>query len=251
MRGALRLWLDHASVMVPDLGTAIEHLDRRLGLRATRSPTAPERHSRVYLDRSYLEVSADPAAPGWAASMFFLRFDDAEALREHLDAAAIAYRFDEYEGVDGVWDDVEIRIGTVPMPTLIRRTAPAAVARDWPPALGEPHRCGARSLAAVHVEVPSPAEAADAYGRLLGIDPPRASEPGVVRVPLGSGEIVLHEGGSGAIVGIVLGVHALEATREALGPWVWGMEGDVAWLDPDTAFGLRLGITERPGRGRG
>jgi hypothetical protein len=38
------------------------------------SPAAPERHSRVYLDRSYLEVSARPGGSGWSATLFFLRF---------------------------------------------------------------------------------------------------------------------------------------------------------------------------------
>ena len=90
----LRLWLDHASVAVPELAAAVEHLDRRLGLHATVSPAAPERHSRVYLDRSYLEFSVHPTGSGWEATMFFLRFSEPVALRAHLDAAGIAYGFE-------------------------------------------------------------------------------------------------------------------------------------------------------------
>lgn len=243
----LALRLDHASVAVPDLASAVEHLDRRLGLRATVSPTAPERHSRVYLDRSYLEVSVGASGGGWEASMFFLRFDDAAALRAHLDAAGIAYRFGAWEGVDGTWDDVEIRLGTVPLPTLIRRTSPADVARDWPPPLAEPHRCGARALAAVHIEVTSLAGSAEAYGRLLGTGPPMRVEAGEVRVLLASGEVVLREGGAERIAGIVLAVQDLEATRVVLGDAIADTRGGIAWVDPDAASGLRLGFTEALG----
>jgi hypothetical protein len=130
---AVPLWLDHASVAVPDLAAAVEQLGRRLGLHATVSAAAPERHSRVYLDRSYVEVSAGSRAKAWEATMFFLRFEEPRALLAHLDAAGIQHRFETYEGVDGTWDDVEVRAGTVPLPTLIRRTAPARS-----PATGRP-----------------------------------------------------------------------------------------------------------------
>jgi len=243
----LALWLDHASVAVRDLAGAVERLERRLGLRATVSPAAPERHSRVYLDRSYLEVSVGETGGGWEASMFFLRFDDPAALRAHLDGAGIEYRFGDYEGVDGTWDDVEAHLGSVPLPTLIRRTAPAAVAGDWPPPLAEPHRCGARALAAVHVEVSSLAGSAEAYGRLLGTGPPRPAEAGEVRVPLASGEVVLREGGVDRIAGIVLSVGDLEATRAALGDAIADTRDGIAWVDPEAASGLPLGFTD--GRG--
>lgn len=244
------LRLDHASVAVPDLAAAVEHLDRRLGLRASVSPEAPGRHSRVYLHRSYLEVSAGSGA-GWEATLFFLRFDDPVALRAHLDDVGIAYRFSDYEGVDGTWDDVEIRAGTVPLPILVRRTAPPAVARDWPPALVRTHPCGARTLAAVHVEVPSIEEAAEAYRRLLGAeqvawaDNERRAQ-GKASVRLASGEIVLHEGISGGGLGLVLGVPSLATTRTALEGRLAGTDENVAWLDPDETFGLRLGFAEPP-----
>ena len=243
---AIPLWLDHASIAVPDLAAAVERLDERLGLRATVSPAAPERHSRVYLDRSYLEVSVGPtSADHWQATMFFLRFEDPVVLRAHLDAAAIAYRFDEYGGVDGTWDDIETGVVDPSLSTLIRRTAPPDVARDWPPALAEPHRCGARSLAQVHVEVSALDEAAQGYRRLLGSAEAVASEPERVRVGLASGELVLHEGDSDAIVGVVLGVPSLDATRAALGGLLGPSEQGVAWVDPAETFGLRLGFTER------
>jgi hypothetical protein len=241
------LWLDHASVAVPDLATAVEHLGRHLGLHATVSPDAPERHSRVYLDRSYLEVSAGSAGGGWEATMFFLRFEDPDALRAHLDAAGIAYSFGVYEGVDGTWDDVEIDVVAPSLSTLIRRTAPLEVARDWPPALPESHRCGASVLAEVHVQVPSVDGAVGAYRKLLGAGEPSPPEAGTARVALSSGEVVLHEGGSWAIVGIVLGVGSLDETRAALGQRLGRADGRVAWLDPAESFGLRLGFAELRG----
>jgi hypothetical protein len=246
-RVALRL--DHASVAVPDLAAAVEHLDRRLGLRASVSPEAPGHHSRVYLHRSYLEVSAGSAGAGWEATLFFLRFHDPVVLRTHLDDVGMAYRFRDYEGVDGTWDDVEIRAGTVPLPTLVRRTAPPAVARDWPPALVQTHSCGARTLAAVHVEVPSIGEAVEAYRRLMGAeqvtwaDNERRAQ-GKASVRLVSGEIVLREGVSGGGLGLVLGVPSLATTRTALEGRVAWMDENVAWLDPDETFGLRLGFAE-------
>lgn len=237
------VWLDHASILVPDLTAAVDHLDRRLGLRATVSPAAPTRHSRVHLHRSYLEVSAGSRDGRWHPTMFFLRFDDPDALRAHLETTSIEYRWSEYQGVDGTWDDVELRIGAVPLPTLIRRTAPSDVARDWPPALGEPHRCGARTLAAVHVEVPSVGEALEAYGRLLGRQPERPVR-GPAHVSLVTGEVVLHEDRGGRISGIVLGVSSLDQTRDALrAPLVETRDG-VAWRDPEGAFGVRLGFAE-------
>lgn len=45
MRRNSPLRLDHALVVEPDLPAAVEHLVRRLGLRATMSPQARDRHS--------------------------------------------------------------------------------------------------------------------------------------------------------------------------------------------------------------
>lgn len=237
------VWLDHASISVPDLAAAVEHLDRRLGLRATVSPAAPQRHGRVHLHRSYLEVSAGSSDERWHATMSFLRFEDPDGLRAHLDGAGITYRWSEYVGVDGTWDDVEVRVGDMPLPTLIRRTSPPEIARDWPPALAEAHPCGAHTLDAVHVEVPSVAVALRAYGRLLGRDlPPAASGP--TRVPLASGHLVLREGDAGRIAGVVLGVGSLERTRDALTAALRETEDGAAWLDPRDTFGLRLGFAE-------
>lgn len=234
-------------MQVPQLAAAVAHLEW-LGLRATVSPAAPDRHSRVHLDRSYLEVSARPGGSGWSATLFFLRFDDPEALRAHLEAAGLAYRFGKYEGVDGTWDDVEIDAGSVPLPILVRRTAPPEVARNWPPALAEPHRCGARTLAEVHVGVRTLGETLGAYGRLLGLGPegiPEAvADPrsGRMRValPLASGRVVLLDGGTGEVERIALGVASLEGVDDE---HLVRYEGDpVRWLDPRETFGLELGF---------
>jgi hypothetical protein len=242
------LRLDHASVAVPDLAAAVEHLDRRLGLRATVSPGASDRHGRVYLDRSYLEVATKSAGRRWEASVFFLRFEDPLALRAHLDTVGIAHRFGEYEGVDGTWDDVELDAGPVPMPILVRRTAPPAVARDWPPALPEPHACGAVALAEVHVDVPRLDEALEAYRRLVGVAGTSTGtaerDEGRACVPLDTGRIVLHEAGRGGGLGLVIGVRELAATRAAIPARLGPAKDSIAWLDPHDTFGLRLGFAE-------
>jgi hypothetical protein len=243
---SLELRLDHASVEVPDLEVAVSRLDR-LGLRATVTPEAPDRHSRVYLDRSYVEVAAG-SGPGWRTSLFFLRFDDPSPLREHLESVGIEYRFGEYRGVDGTWDDVEIRAGSVPLPILARRTAPADVARRWPPPLGPPHRCGARELVAVHVAVPSLDEAVEVYGALAGSDPIASNDRSgrrIARLRLASGEIVLEEQrSSDAPLGLVLGVVSIASTRAALERRTRAKTGNVVWLDPRETNGLRLGFVE-------
>jgi catechol 2,3-dioxygenase-like lactoylglutathione lyase family enzyme len=249
-RGAaatMELRLDHASVEVPNLADAVRRLDRLLGLRVTVSPQAPERHGRIYLDRAYLEVAADPDVPAWEVTHFFLRFSDPTWLRAHLDGAGLGYRYQVYRGVDGRWDDIELDIGDVPVPILVRRTAPAAVARDWPPPLGWPHRCGAFTLAAVHIPVASIQQAAGVYARLLGVALPRVVSgpgPGQLRTAfdLGSGSIVLREGAERRAV--VLGVASLELSRTALSQVLLIDDDGVAWLDPSTTSNLRIGLVE-------
>ncbi len=250
MNGPVPLWLDHVSVQVPELPSAIEHLDRRLGLRATPSPSAPERHSRLHLHRSYVEIAARPGGAGWSATLFFLRFEDPVRLRAHLETVGLASDLGSYEGVDGIWDDVGIQAGPVPMPVLVRRTSPAEIARDWPPALGEPHRCGARTLAEVHVGVPSLAEALEPYGRLLGTEAPapivdpRSGRPRAT-FDLAGGRVALLDGGVGEVERIVLGAPTLRAPLKGR---LIRQEGDpVAWLDPSETYGLEVGLVGTQG----
>jgi hypothetical protein len=236
------LWLDHASISVPDARDASSALDTDLGLRVTASPADPRRHGRIHLDRSYLEVSSREPVDAWRVPLFFLRFTDPVALRHHLDAAGLEHTFDTYLGVDGEWDDVEVVAGTVPLPILVRRTAPPDLARDWPPRLSAPHRCGARTLEAVHVTVPDLAAAAEAYGRLVGTEGTvSAGHDGEARVSvaLAAGRIVLVEGEPAGPSALVLGVDDLTATRRAVGP----LDGaPVAWTDPARSRGLRIGF---------
>jgi hypothetical protein len=183
--------------------------------------------------------------------MHFVRFEEPNALRVHLANAGFTFRFTVYEGVDGTWDDVEVDAGSVPLPILVRRTAPPDVARDWPPALAEPHRCGARTLAEVHLGVPSLRAALEAYGRLLRVrEPPEPdNDPASGRrrasVGTASGRIVLLEGGTGGVERIVLGVHRLAVPTNMFGGRLTRLEGDpVAWLDPSDTFGLELGFVQ-------
>jgi hypothetical protein len=149
--------------------------------------------------------------------------------------------------VDGRWDDIELDVADVPVPILVRRTASAAVARDWPPPLDHPHRCGASTLAAVHVPVASIRQAADVYARLLAVALPGVFSrpgPGHLRTAfhLGSGTIVLREGGERRA--IVLGVASLELSRTVLSQVLPIDDEGVAWLDPSTTSNLRIGLVE-------
>lgn len=244
-RNPLSLWLDHASVVVPNVPQAVQELESRLGLRANLTPADPARHSRVHLDRSYLEIAAQGDASGWSIPWFFLRFEDLSALRRHLEATGLACRISEYAGVDGRWDDVEVDAGPVPMPILVRRTHPPEIARDWPPPMRTAHPCGARFLDAVHVTVPNLTVAIRAYSRLIGIesvstsaerDTPRAE------FRLAAGRVVLIEGTDPGVNAIVLGVASLAEAAKAV---ALRDEAPVAWLDPVVTHGARIGFTER------
>ncbi len=244
---AVELRLDHVSIEVPDFAAAIARLDGGLGLRVTVSPQAPGRHGRVYLDRAYLEIAAHPGNRAWAVMSFFLRYSDLEELRDHLGRAQLGYRHRVYEGVDGRWEDVELDVTDVPVPILVRRTEPAQVARHWPPPLDKPHRCGAVTLAAVHLPVASIEAAADVYARLLGVQaPPALSGSGPYRrgvFHLSSGTITLMEGAERPAV--VLGVASLETSRAVLSPMLLPPDRDgIAWLDPSASSGLTVGLTE-------
>jgi hypothetical protein len=243
---AAGLRLDHASIEVPDLREAMDRFDR-LGLDVTVSPAAPDRHGRLHLHRTYLEVAADPDVASWRVSLVFLGFADRERLVAHLDEVGLAYRFGSYEGVDGTWDDVELLAGDVSLPLLVRRTEPAELARDWPPPQREPHPCGATTLAAVHLPVASLDPAVEVHARLLG-NGPRPDDGGGragrrrATFDLGASSLVLVEGAEQTR--IVLGVTSLERASEYLPrPLALDDEG-IGWLDPALASGLRIGFTD-------
>lgn len=244
MVSELRLWLDHASIAVPSLAPAIAELDLRLGLTATPTPAAPDRHSRVYLDRSYLEVAAGAGGDTWIVQNFFLRFADPAALKGHLDAVGLRHRFDSYTGLDGGWDDVEIDAGDMPVPILVRRTSPPQIARAWPPPLRHPHRCGARTLDAVHVTVRDLGAAIDIYSRLTGVKPMLttvANGASSAEFRLASGRIALSRGLASGIGAIVLGTGSLSECVRIVGK----LNGaPVAWLADGVTHGLRTGFVQ-------
>jgi hypothetical protein len=240
------LWLDHASLAVPDLHRAIAELDARFGLHATISPADPRHHGRIHFNRSYLEVSSQDPVAEWRLPLFFLRFADPGGLRRHLAAADLAFRFEVYQGVDGRWDDVTVDGGSVPLPILVRRTHPFHVAQTWPPPLAKPHRCGATTLEAVHVCVCDLGPAMGIYSRLVGGKVLIGAVNGVLHaeVRLTSGKVVLQEGEETGIAGIVLGVHSLPAAAAFVGP---PTRSAVSWFDPITSHGLKIGFAEATG----
>ena len=78
--------------------------------------------------------------------------------------------------------------------------------------------------------------------RLTAQDPERNAWPGLDLEPRPSAARALLEPLS--THALVLGVPSLAATRTALEGRLPRTEGSIAWLDPDQAFGLRLGFAE-------
>lgn len=257
------LHLDHASLHVADLDHALERLGSRFGLVATRTPAAPTWHSRIFLDRSYVEVSARPgrAAPsGWAIPLFFLRYEALPPMLDHLRAAGIGADVSEHAGVDGTWDDVSVSAPEgVPAPLLVRRTRPPEVAADWPPPLPAPQPCGAVALDAVHLRVAHLAPAVDFYRRLLALEarslPTRDASSGGERIelPLASGRLALHsaEAGQPGVIGIALAVDSLARVEQTLDARGVSLRrgatagGPECWLDPAETHGVLFGFRER------
>jgi hypothetical protein len=239
------LVLDHASIAVPALPPAIDLLARRYALDLVPTVGAAHRHGRIYLDRTYLEVSAADRS-NWEVAAFFLGFSDLARLRRQLSLAGLAHHHQVYEGVDGRWDDVTIELADVSVPVLVRRTEPVELARNWPPPLEAAHRCGATILAEVHVPVSSLREAADLYTRLLGGEPSWVAAGGPSVHPravfhLGTGRVVLAEGAPEYAV--VLGVPSLATSRAVLGPALLPPDDrGVSWFarapGPDLPLGL-------------
>jgi catechol 2,3-dioxygenase-like lactoylglutathione lyase family enzyme len=235
--------LDHVSVQTPVVDAAVEMLRDQLGLITVRTLAAPDRHGRVYLDRGYLEVAKGTAA---SLALFFLRYDQFDHTRAALEGRGLRTRASLYEGIDGIWEDIEIDAGTAaPLPHLTRRTTPPEVAANWPPPLAAPQPCGAEALAAVHLRVPRLEPALEIYERLLGVPAMKLTARSAV-YEMTSGRIVLQEVTelSPAIVGLELRVTALGDTQgylSALGTKTWRAD-DALWVD--LPGGWHLGFCE-------
>ncbi len=137
------LHLDHVSLMAPS--GALE----QLGFRLTAT-TGTDDHSRVLLDRGYLEVM--PLAGGETGIRgrgWFLRPADLVGSVTALRAHGIAANDPTvYQGRDGAWLDVELAASaTAMLPVLTRRVD----LPTWPPHLRAAHDNRAISLAGVHV----------------------------------------------------------------------------------------------------
>lgn len=197
------LQLDHVSIAVPRFDSALERW-RQLGFRVTVTPAAAQRHSRLHLDRTYLEIAQpiDAAPSQWEARLFFFRFEDRDATRARLLERGVATRPREYRGVDGTWEELELQSPELPLPVLVRRTEPVDVARDWPPALVEPHPNGAVTLEGVALESTRPEELTAVFTALLDDAGTRTRAASVEILP----------GRANLVAGIRFGVSNLEMT---------------------------------------
>jgi hypothetical protein len=175
-------------------------------------------HSRVFFDRTYLEVTPPVAGErGLGSRGWFLRLADAAVTADLLRTAGLSVEGpDRYRGEDGVWLDLTISGPSMTaLPTLTRRIDVPEAA--WPPAIDEPHPNGALRLAALHLRLRDPAPLVNLL-EVLGIPAEKSSPfvfPGEKRLLIETGA----EGPDG-IVAIAIdrpGRGTLELVMEPLG----------------------------------
>jgi hypothetical protein len=182
------LRLDHATLQVPDFTETADILWERFGLRLTPTSADPEAHGRIYLDRGYVEVVPRPGEDELRLTGFYLSYPDVPSAIETLRGRGLASMpATPYRGVDGDWwDGVLAPPDGVPAPILVQRTAPAAVAADWPPPLRDGHPSGIERLVGVYLVTPYVAEAVDFYARLVrALTPAAAHQAAPERVAAG------------------------------------------------------------------
>jgi hypothetical protein len=122
--------LDHVSLRAPAGALA------DLGFRLT--PTrGSSTHSRIFLDRHYIEVD-ETGAIGIEARSWFLGADDLNRAATALAAAVVPTLWPtRHQGHDGVWEDVAVVARSASIPMLTRRIDLGREA--WPPPIEEPH----------------------------------------------------------------------------------------------------------------
>jgi hypothetical protein len=166
-----------------------------LGFRVTPTPGA-EDHARVFLDRTYLELTPPRDAVEVRARAWFLRRSDLGQAADSLRAAGFRVAGpSRYRGRDGEWLDVSASESEeAALPTLSKRLDRPE--ESWPPSLADPHPNGVTRLAALHLrardpsrlllllaslDVPSPAPAALelAGGERLVVEPSSSGPEGI------------------------------------------------------------------------
>jgi hypothetical protein len=219
----LALPLDHLSLRTPSLDATLACLLEKLGLQAVRTPQAPREHSRIHLDRCYMEVAQPVSQPpsfagiGVSSPCFFLRFDHPDLEGELRRLGLRPRPLTAYQGKDGVWEDLSFEEPEAEGLLLVRRTQPPEVAKDWPPALRASNPAGILALSSVLVATPRFSEAQAFFRKLCGsnqVGPPR--DDGFlqatrcdVQLPAGRGRITLLERERQAVEGVGLAVQDL------------------------------------------
>jgi hypothetical protein len=273
MAAEASLQLDHVTLHVADLGDAMRRLDERLGLEAWPTSTDPQRHSRVVLDRSYVELSlgAPRGGPPWVLPWFFLRFLELPDLcRARLEEAQLASTLQIFDGEDGCWTELQLDApASVPLPLLIHRPARPGLALSFPPPMPSLQPCGAFGLAGVCLVTPELSTTLQYYRRLLGLTKvPQGFHDrvfGAHRVDLslpGQGRIaLLQPEGSGfgaawlatrgpGVMGLLLAVESFWQPEEHFRRMGIGSErgittlGAELWIDPVETLGIPFGYVE-------
>lgn len=244
----MTLWLDHASLTVPDFAEGADLLAERFGMWVARTPGHTDAHGRVMLDRGYIELSEgadDDGLPPLALPRFFLGHPDVPAAIALLREAGLAHApAVTFHGHDGVWwDGVPEAPAGVPGPVLVQRISPLEIAADWPPARTDPQQGGYIRLAAVCLVTPYVADTVNFYTWLVTMLSGRASRAEAAKAPAGDyapadqqWELWLPSGGRIVVFDPLRPGRA----RDLLllrGPCIAGIElGSVRLLDTQTTF---------------
>jgi hypothetical protein len=217
----------------PSLHDALQMLDARSGPR-DRSPGDPDRHSRVYLDRGYLEVASGRRGGDWTLSGFFARFE----IRQRCGAI----RLDRLRHGSAStrrrrrWAPTRCRDGPAPDPRPAH--PPARDCADLATApwrgtsvRGQDPRCRAdnRARPGLGRRNVHPLDRRASVVTDREVSAPRR---------LASGRIILAEGNPRITIARR---RSLSETMSVVGP----LEGSpVAWLDPAITHGVQLGFVE-------
>jgi len=189
-------FLDHVSLTARN--AQIKELGFHLNL--TRGAAS---HARVFLERSYLEVTPPGNAEDveiWARGWFLRPADPAEAAEVLRGKGISAVGPSLYERDDGIWLDVAIpERETSVLPILTRRVD--EVVDEWPPPVGPSHTNGTKRLSAVHLEARDPTKLA----RVLEAIGARAENSGTFELG-GGGKVIVRdsENGSEGLVALEL-----------------------------------------------
>ncbi|MEO8967240.1 MAG: VOC family protein [Solirubrobacteraceae bacterium] len=147
-----------------------------------------DRHTRIHLAGSYLELRTTEPPTALRGSGWFLRACEPSTIAQTLASRGVtASDSAPYHGADGTWSDISVggaELGAV-VPMITHRVDRP----DWPPRSGAMHPNGAVAVAELQLATPDPLALARLLGQ-PGATVERASSPTAV-APLELGPLRL------------------------------------------------------------